>query len=255
MKRFTETTKWDNPWFRKLKPKHKLLWAYFLDKCDAAGVADLDFELASFQIGESISEKDVEAIGPNLQKLPNGKLWAPKFIRFQYSELSKECKAHWPVYKLIESHGLDLDRVLIGYQMVSDSPQEKEKDKEKDKDKEKEGECEGKLSRFNSDCKTVLDHFNQKTGRSCRHNETNYAVIHARLSEAGVDCAGVLQMIDRQCAKWKNDPKMADYLRVETLFRKSNFESYYSAKDMPVDGVLKTSGLAGWEGDEWKKSL
>jgi uncharacterized phage protein (TIGR02220 family) len=114
---------------------------------------------------------------------------------------------------------------------------------------------EGKLSRYHSDCKTIVDHFNEKSGRASRHNETNYAAIHARLAENGVDLAGVIQMIDRQCAKWKADPKMADYLRIETLFRKSNFESYYSAKDLPVDGVVKQSSLAEWEGDGWKKSL
>ena len=51
MKRFTETNKWEDPWFRKLKPEMKLLWSWLLDSCDNAGIIDADIELAAFQIG------------------------------------------------------------------------------------------------------------------------------------------------------------------------------------------------------------
>lgn len=57
MKRFTETTKWDDPWFRKLTPAAKLLWQWMLDHCDGAGVIDPDLELASFQTGCSIGDE------------------------------------------------------------------------------------------------------------------------------------------------------------------------------------------------------
>tara|TARA_R110000868_G_scaffold51318_2_gene162881 strand:- start:558 stop:881 length:324 start_codon:yes stop_codon:yes gene_type:complete len=51
MKRFTETQKWEDPWFRRLRPEMKLLWQWLCDKCDNAGIIDPDLELASFQIG------------------------------------------------------------------------------------------------------------------------------------------------------------------------------------------------------------
>jgi hypothetical protein len=43
-------------------------------------------------------------------------------------------------------------------------------------------------------------------------------------------------MIDRQVARWKGDPKMEEYLRPGTLFNKEKFDSYYAAKDIPING-------------------
>ena len=61
MKRFTETVKWDDPWFRNLKPKQKLLWYYICDKCDNAGVWKVDLQLASMFIGDTVTKEDAMA--------------------------------------------------------------------------------------------------------------------------------------------------------------------------------------------------
>ena len=57
-KRFTDNAKWCDPWYRKLSPLNKLAWLYITDNCDAAGVIDLDDELANFQIGCTIDWHD-----------------------------------------------------------------------------------------------------------------------------------------------------------------------------------------------------
>jgi hypothetical protein len=129
MKRFTETTKWSDPWFRKLPPRAKLLWYWLLDNCDAAGVIDPDLELAGFQCGFEINQSTVEMIGDRLDKLPCGKYLIPKFIPFQYGELSSECRAHNAVFASLEKHGID--RVSKGYPKGIQRGQEKEKDKDK----------------------------------------------------------------------------------------------------------------------------
>lgn len=59
--RFTDTTKWQKPWFRKLKSEHKLLWLYILDNCDHAGIWDVDIELASFMTGCDLEIEEVES--------------------------------------------------------------------------------------------------------------------------------------------------------------------------------------------------
>jgi len=54
MKRFTETEKWRDPWFRKLSAGAKLAFLYIIDNCDNAGVWTADKELADFSIGMEI---------------------------------------------------------------------------------------------------------------------------------------------------------------------------------------------------------
>lgn len=87
----------------------------------------------------------------------------------------------------------------------------------------------------------ILSYLVEKTGRMFRQTAGNLKVISARLSETGVDEAGVLQMIDRMVLRWKDDPKMEEYLRPATLFCKEKFDGYYAAKDLPV-AVAKGAG-------------
>jgi hypothetical protein len=58
MKRFTETEKWSDPWFRSLSAVEKCLFVYCLDKCNNAGFIEIDIELWSFHLG--IDKDDVE---------------------------------------------------------------------------------------------------------------------------------------------------------------------------------------------------
>lgn len=114
MKRFTETQKWEDPWFRKLKPEMKLLWQWILDRCDNAGVIDPDMELASFQIGYGYPMDTLLEFGDRVVKLPGGKWFIPKFIDFQYGKLSADCKAHNPIFISLQKH--QIERVSIGYE-------------------------------------------------------------------------------------------------------------------------------------------
>lgn len=114
MKRFTETAKWDDPWFRKLRPEMKLLWQWFLDHCDNAGVIDVDLELASFQIWYQYPSDTLLDFDGRVVALESGKMFIEKFIAFQYGKLSNDCMAHRPVFSSLEKNGIE--RVSIGYQ-------------------------------------------------------------------------------------------------------------------------------------------
>jgi hypothetical protein len=106
-KRFTDTEKWDDPWFRRLSPSHKHAWNYLCDQVDNAGVIDLDRELAEFRIGESVDwDAFFEACGERIRQLPNGKLWVVGFVKFQYGELKDTSNLHKSVMGLLARHDI-----------------------------------------------------------------------------------------------------------------------------------------------------
>ena len=134
MKRFTETQKWEDPWFRRLAPELKLLWHWLLDKCDGAGIIEPDIELASFQIGHEYPPDILSRFDGRVTELKCGKYFIPKFISYQYGNLSRDCKAHNPIFSSLEKHGLK------GYPYPIHTLQEKEKEKDKETDQEQETE-------------------------------------------------------------------------------------------------------------------
>lgn len=106
-KRFTETGKWDDPWYASLPFKHKLAWEYMLSKCDNAGVWSPNFALADFQIGTKIDwDEFLKSLGAKVRVIRSDKWWIPAFIRFQYGRLSDQARVHLSVLRLLESHGL-----------------------------------------------------------------------------------------------------------------------------------------------------
>lgn len=146
-KRFTATEKWVDKWFRSLLPNHKIGWYYLCDNCDAAGVIDLDRDLADFQIGEPIDwDELLAAAGNRIEVIQKGKLWLTGFIEFQYGELSEECSAHKPVFRLLVKYAL-LNRVLEGYQKAIHSLKDKDKEEDKEEDKETKGGAGGKTTK------------------------------------------------------------------------------------------------------------
>ncbi len=140
MKRFTETQKWGKPWFRKLSPKHKLLWQWLCDNCDSAGVVDPDWDVSSLQIGEAVNGEDLAVFGDRVAQIDGGKLWLSTFIEFQYGRLSRECKPHAQIFASMEKHGIDPNSVSENQRVSKGYPKGihtlQEQDKEKDKEKE-----------------------------------------------------------------------------------------------------------------------
>lgn len=137
-KRFIDTTIWtQNKWFRKLSPKNKLLWFYLISNCDAVGVWEEDFELASFIIGDDFKKDEINKEFEGKLKWINAKkIWILDFCDFQYGKLIEENltnKPHQSYINLLKKHSLWID-----YTKTIKSLKEKDKDKDKDKDKEKE---------------------------------------------------------------------------------------------------------------------
>lgn len=132
MKRFTDTAIWGKQWFQDLTPRLKCFWRFLCESVDAAGVWEPNYKLASFQIGEPVTEDDLVPFGDRIGRTESGKVVLVSFIEFQYGRLSEDCKAHIPIFRLLEKH-----RLSIPYQKATSSHKEKDKETETEKDTEK----------------------------------------------------------------------------------------------------------------------
>lgn len=75
----------------------------------------------------------------------------------------------------------------------------------------------------------IVDYLNQKTGKKFKATtDKTKRLIKARFNE-GFDVADFKRVVDNQTQAWLNSPKMAKYLRPETLFG-PKFESYLNAR-------------------------
>ena len=85
-------------------------------------------------------------------------------------------------------------------------------------------------SQANTDAIRLIEFLNQKTGRRFRATPTTLKPILARLKEYTFDeCRGV---IVRRWVVWKDDLKMREYLRPDTLFNATKFAQYVG--DVPT---------------------
>ena len=234
MKRFTASEKWAKEWHRQLSPKLKCFWDYLTTNCDAAGLWEPAFPLASFQIGEPVSAEDLGAFGDRIEVQPDGRWWLTGFIEFQYGELNENCRPHQAILRKLEKRSL-LERVSIGYTKGIQRGQEKEQVQVQvqEKDQDQKGECEGEETIYPPEARVAIAYLNEKTNSQFWESSANLGLVHARLKEPGVTIDGIRQMIDRQCQKWRGT-KMADYMRPATLFNKTKFEAYYAERAQPI---------------------
>lgn len=112
-KRFTDTQKWRNEWFRTLPLKAKLVWTYLCDECDHAGIWKVDLGLASFQLDFKVTKHDViEWFGPRIHFFGADNLLIVPFFAFQYSGV----KDGWSAKKAARDK---LEQ--LGFEIVQDS--------------------------------------------------------------------------------------------------------------------------------------
>lgn len=123
-KRFTESEKFRDSWYRKLTPVHKCLWEYMLAECSLAGVLEVDFEAMSFHIGSTITEKDFEPFSDRISPLEDNKIFIVSFVKFQQKELNIRQKAHEKIIKELEKYNIPLTVADCGLRYTIDTPLE-----------------------------------------------------------------------------------------------------------------------------------
>lgn len=105
-KRFTDSAKWDDPWFAELPSKYKLFYLYLLDECDHAGVWKVNIRKAQFMIGESLEQSEVlRYMSDRIHRIDESYWLVVKFIKFQYGSLRND-RMSLSALAILEKHGL-----------------------------------------------------------------------------------------------------------------------------------------------------
>lgn len=109
MKRFTETSKWCDPWFRGLTGVQKLVFIYVAEKCNNAGFWEADEEGMAFET--KLSKSNISGAWEGLARgliHRSGWVWVRRFLRHQKNEnLNPQNNAHTQIISLVREQ---LDR-------------------------------------------------------------------------------------------------------------------------------------------------
>jgi phage replication O-like protein O len=76
---------------------------------------------------------------------------------------------------------------------------------------------------------SIIEDLNKKSGKHFRPIDSTKTLIKARFHQ-GFTEEDFQRVHDNMTAKWKNNPKMNQYLRPATLYRESKFEGYLNNK-------------------------
>lgn len=148
-KRFTDTDKFVDPWYRRLSTKNKLLWDWILCNCDHAGIITVDLEFVEMVLAESYPDGVLQDyFSERIVRIGPAKYFIPKFIKFQYGKLNPGSKVHASVIAKLKDEGIlfnEGDTVkeiennarVIGYGYSMDRVKEKDKAIDKEMDKAK----------------------------------------------------------------------------------------------------------------------
>lgn len=182
-KRFTDSAKWDDPWFAELPSKYKLFWIYLLDECDHAGVWKVNFRKAQFMIGESLEQAEVlRYINDRVQKIDEQYWLILKFVNFQYGSLNAS-KTAVSARRILEKHGLTAFIEQNEVRVMEGLPKGSLTLKDKDTDMDKvNSSIKSEPTNFPTidDCRQAsqMSGFTEKQGEAYYHlrNSTNWLI-------------------------------------------------------------------------------
>lgn len=102
--------------------------------------------------------------------------------------------------------------------------------------------------------KEIIDYLNEKIHSHYKHTtKATQRIINGRISE-GFTVEDFKKVIDIKADQWINDKKMSAYLRPETLFAASHFESYLN-ETREVAKESKYPGISERMAKETEKSI
>lgn len=121
-KRFFDSGKYNDPFFRKLSPEMKCAYDYLQCNCNYAGVIDIDIDDMNFKIGcndityDNLAETFADKFVILNQKPDGLKIFMPKFIYWQYkNELIPTNGVHRNVFEQLEFEAINTEPYLAPF--------------------------------------------------------------------------------------------------------------------------------------------
>lgn len=111
-KRFTDSEKYKDPWFRKLNPTCKSLFLFMCDDCNHAGIWKDNLDTFNFLYQTAATGEDIKRLGDKVIHIGPETYLIQSFIKFQYGMLNPSNKAHLGVIKALAYAGVDYSPYL-----------------------------------------------------------------------------------------------------------------------------------------------
>lgn len=118
-KRFIDTGLFDDDWFMDLPKDAKLLWVYFITKCDHAGILKLNEKLCRVQTDIKDLDTVIKQLGNRLVTVSEHLYFIPKYIDFQYPGFpNSKVRQQQSAVDILIKHGLfDKEKLTLNIQL------------------------------------------------------------------------------------------------------------------------------------------
>ena len=138
VKRFTETTLWNEDWFIAMPRDYQFFWIFLKDDCDHAGIWRPNLarfnKLYDFKVEYKKALKYFNVNKERINVLKNGRWFIIGFIPFQYGmTLNSNSRVHKSILSLLKNNEVKLTSIRPQVDLI-DSLKDKDMDKDKDKD-------------------------------------------------------------------------------------------------------------------------
>lgn len=111
-KRFTDSEKYKDPWFRRLRPPLKMLFQFMCDDCNHAGIWKENFDSFESYYKISLTHDDMKDFGERVSRIDEDTYLIKSFVKFQYGTLNPNNNAHLGVIKAMQYSGVDVSPYL-----------------------------------------------------------------------------------------------------------------------------------------------
>lgn len=234
-KRFTDTGIWDRAWFHDLSPRLKEAWRYLCEKCDHAGVWEINLKMISFAVGEQISKDELASLPVDM--ISDEKLSVRGFIDFQYGcsadQLNPDNRVHRSIITRLERLKKEAPYKPLTSPLNGAKDKDKDKDKEQEKDKEKEKEQDsGKKIDQQAPLSDLVNICKETWAQTLKHFGIDRPLTlydESTIARAVIKFGG--ETVDRALYGARFEPKTdkfnpKDYLGLSRIFSPDKFGNY-----------------------------